>query len=100
MKILYFAWADSETGMNTIAFGTEENINDDCLNWDYFDEDYWDGSSPSPYEISDMGKYFNDDGGLCEDYLISTETSLEDIDNKLLKEGYVKDARLKNIGWG
>lgn len=86
----FFAWPDEDTDMNTIAFGTEDEIVNDRLCSENLD---WD-------DISELKDLFNDDGSLCEDYLISTETPIDVIDKELISRGYTKDARLKNVGWG
>jgi hypothetical protein len=84
----YFAWY--ECGKNIIAFATEDNIFDDCLNGEYLDYS----------EISELMDIFEDTGELCEDYLIATDVPLQNIDNELLSRGMIKDPRIRNIGWG
>jgi len=88
--IRYFAWFDEDANMNIIAFGTEDEIINDRLTGEDLDYD----------EISGLKDIFDDDESFGEDYLISTETSLSDIDIELIARGFVKDKRLKNVGWG
>jgi hypothetical protein len=90
MNIHFYAWYDNYSKMNIIAFGTEENILNDCLTSEDLD---WN-------EISDLKDFFNDTGELCEDYLISTDISLNEIDSELISRGFIKDERLENVGWG
>ena len=53
-------------------------------------------------DYDEMGHFrdiFDDTGVLCEDYLITSYCSIDDINKELLNFGYIQDERLKNIGW-
>jgi hypothetical protein len=89
-SIRYFAWFDQDSNCNVIAFGIEKEILKDCLT----------GRNLPFDEIDELRDIFNDDGSLCEDYLISTDVSLSVIDNELLNRGFTRDIRMKNVGWG
>lgn len=87
----YFAWFDKDSNTNLIAFGTEDEINNDRLTGESLELDY-----DEIYELKDI----LDDEDFGEDYLISTYISLNIIDKELLGRGFIKDKRLKNVGWG
>lgn len=92
----YFAWFDVDSNSNIIAFATENEIIDDCLCGDIFVD-----LSEEGFDIfTDLKNIFDDSEIFGEDYLISTNTSLNDIDTELIKRGFIKDKRIKNIGWG
>ena len=91
METLFFSWLDEESGLNFVAFATEVEIENDCLTGEWIDDFTL---------IASMKELLEDDGSLCEDYLISTDVPLNVIDEELEKRGFIKDKRIKNIGWG
>lgn len=90
MTTFFFAWYDKDSDFNIIAFGTQDEIANDCLTGEDLDYD----------EISDIKEFFDDSGSLCEDYLISTYIPLTEINKELTSRGFIKDKRLKNTRWG
>ena len=64
----YFAWLDKYCETNIIAFGTDDEIENDELTGEDLDYE----------EFTELQDLFNDDGSLCEDYLISTN-SISDV---------------------
>lgn len=88
--IRYYAKYDETTDTNVIVFGTIAEIKDDTVTGEDLNYD----------EISALKDLFEDSEEFGEDYIISTDIPLSEIDAKLLQFGYTKDSRLKNIGWG
>lgn len=92
MNAGFFAYEDDETGCTTVVFGTPQNVLIESIG----NDDYTDFAIEAKNRVEDA---LEDIGYLCEDYLVSTEKSVEDCRSICVKAGLVELPGLKNCGW-
>ena len=96
--IKYIAYYDNDTKSVVVVFGTDEEIEDDCLCWGYGDE--------HEHEQYLLGELLVDTGSLCEEYLIDCQDFKHKDDVEKVEaiveqfDCFIKDVRLKNCSWG
>lgn len=83
----FFAWDDPDTEGTTVAFGSLAEIQNDKLQGD--------GASSQQLVAEDL----EDDGSLCEDYLVCSPKSVADCRAICLAAGLVEDPNLQSTGW-
>ena len=92
----YCAWYDKDDDIVIVAFGSDAEIEDDCLCYEYDDEE----------EVAQLGEILKDTGSLCEDYAIQPRELNRASDVPAIEKivenfsCFVKDERLINCGWG
>jgi hypothetical protein len=76
-----------------IVFGTQENIDNDCLTF-----------GDLPYDkIQLLGDLLEDTGESCEDYaIVSTkkENQIPAMKSIIEKMGFIENNKLQEVGWG
>lgn len=83
-------------GDTWVVFATDNEIaNDNICN------EVWEIANV-PQKLDRIAKFVQDDGSMCEDYLVTVTNSrtVQEVKNFCNSLGFVEDQRLRNCGWG